>query len=231
MKKFKHLLTALLSLCIILTMLTPVNAYAAKKPKLNKTSITVTSEKPVQLKVLNSTSKWKWKSSNGKIADVNSYGYVSAVKVGTCKVTATCGKKKLTCKVTVKQTDAENIYEISQWLCESMWNKGLCDLRDYYSTGRDSCGNKMNVDNTVKQFNKEYKKVDKYNKIINQLKGNKYKNLKTNWKKTITEMEKLHDQVNEIDWSQCPKDDEAFDTTQFQSYFNDLYELMCDLSY
>lgn len=229
MKKINYTLASILAICFILIAISPSNIYAAKKPRLNKASITITSEDSIQLKVLNSTANWKWKSSNNKIADVNSFGYINAVNPGTCKITATSGNKKLTCKVTVKQSDSEAIFEISQWLCEKIWNKGLCDLRDYYSTGSDSCGHKMDVNKTITNFNKEYKKLSKYNKTITNLKGNKYKSLKIKWKRTIKELQSLHTQVNQIDWSKCPTDDNAFNTDTFDKYFNDLYDLMCSL--
>ena len=44
----------------------------------------------------------KWKSSNSKIASVNSAGKVTGRKAGRAKITATVNKKKYTCTVTVK---------------------------------------------------------------------------------------------------------------------------------
>jgi hypothetical protein len=49
------------------------------------------------------TDKLKWSSSNKKIAKVSSTGEITALSVGSAKITAKCGKKKAVCKVTVKQ--------------------------------------------------------------------------------------------------------------------------------
>ena len=43
----------------------------------------------------------KWSSSNNKVASVSQYGFVSGVGVGTATITATNGKIKGTCTVTV----------------------------------------------------------------------------------------------------------------------------------
>ena len=43
-----------------------------------------------------------WSTSNDKVATVNQEGLVSAVGAGTATITATCGGKSATCKVTVK---------------------------------------------------------------------------------------------------------------------------------
>lgn len=92
----------LFSLLLILAF--PVNASAAKA-KLNKTKVTITQGKTYTLKVKNTSKKFKWSSSNKKVATVNSKGKVRAVKAGTATITARCktnAKLKLTCKVTVK---------------------------------------------------------------------------------------------------------------------------------
>ncbi len=54
------------------------------------------------LRMLNSTGAPKFKTSNKKIATVDTAGVITAVKAGNCKVTATVGKHVYTCRVTVK---------------------------------------------------------------------------------------------------------------------------------
>ena len=51
---------------------------------------------------MNSTGAPKFKTSNKKIATVDTAGVITAVKAGNCKVTATVGKHVYTCRVTVK---------------------------------------------------------------------------------------------------------------------------------
>lgn len=228
---FNHIVACIIILSIVVALIPVNNVEAANKPRLNKTAVTVTSDKSIKLKVLNSSKKWKWKTSNKKIAIVDNRGNVYAVKPGTCTVTATYGKKKLKCKVTVKLTDKEMIYEASQWLCDEMWNKGLCDLGWYYKTKRDACGEKLDIEKTLRNFNKNYKKITKYNNGINSLKGSKYKTLKTKWNKIMIELERLHEQVNQIDWSKCPYDDEKFDNQEFSDELNDIYYYMLEFVY
>ena len=97
-------LTATL-LAMGLLALSPSNAYATAKkaPKLSATSKTALKGKTFTLKVKNiGKSKVKWTSSNKKVATVSKAGKVTAKKAGTATITAKVGKKKLTCKVTVK---------------------------------------------------------------------------------------------------------------------------------
>jgi uncharacterized protein YjdB len=84
------------------------------KEQLNRTSIvlfinksktglvSMTTRGTATIRVCNSTAAPKFKSSDKKIATIDSSGKVQAVKAGKCKMTVTVGSKKYTCKVTVK---------------------------------------------------------------------------------------------------------------------------------
>lgn len=69
--------------------------------KISKSSVSITKGSTYTLKMQNTSKKAKWKTSNSKIATVNSKGKVTAKKAGKVTITATIGKKKYTCKVTV----------------------------------------------------------------------------------------------------------------------------------
>ena len=80
---------------------------AAKKVSLSNKKLTVTKGKSKTLKVKNTKKKVKWKILSGKkYISLKKKGKVAVSvkgkKKGTAKVQATVGKKKLTCKVTVK---------------------------------------------------------------------------------------------------------------------------------
>ena len=74
--------------------------------KVAKKSLQLKKGKSYQLKVtvkpVNTTDKLSFKSSNTKIVTVSSKGKLKAKKKGKATVTITSGKKKVTCKVTVK---------------------------------------------------------------------------------------------------------------------------------
>lgn len=72
-----------------------------KKLKLNKKKETVLISYSKKLKVNDTSRKATWKSSNPKVAAVDSEGNVTGKKAGTATITATVGKRKLKCKVTV----------------------------------------------------------------------------------------------------------------------------------
>ena len=74
--------------------------------KADKKSLQLKKGKSYQLKVtvkpINTTDKLSFKSSNTKIVTVSSKGKLKAKKKGKATITITSGKKKVTCKVTVK---------------------------------------------------------------------------------------------------------------------------------
>lgn len=81
-----------------------VTAQAAKKktPAISAKKKTVYYKSTSTLKIKNYKGKVKWTTSNKKIAKVSSKGVVTGVAPGKCTITATAGKKKYKCTVTVK---------------------------------------------------------------------------------------------------------------------------------
>ena len=100
MKRFKKASIIFLMFMLLSVIAMPVSASAAK---LNKTSISLNVGKTYTLKATGTKGKITWTSSNKSVATVSSKGAVKAKKKGTAVITAKYGKKKLTCKVTVKQ--------------------------------------------------------------------------------------------------------------------------------
>lgn len=90
-----------------------VNRVKTSKITLNIKKVILEKGKTKKLKATvspkNTDDKVKWKSSNKKIATVTSKGKVKAKNLGIAKITATAGKKKATCKVTV------NTIYINRW--------------------------------------------------------------------------------------------------------------------
>ena len=111
MKKSRRIVTRLLSWLLVMTLVctgVPISVNAAKKPKLNKTSVKLKVGKTVKLKVKNNKKKVKWSSANKKIATVNNKGLVKAKKKGKTRIIAKIKKKKLICKVTVQANNTGN---------------------------------------------------------------------------------------------------------------------------
>lgn len=82
-------------------------AKKATKVTLNKKKATLKVKKTLALKATmkpsSSTDTLKWTSSNKKVAKVDKFGTVTAVKKGKATITVkTSGGKKATCKITVK---------------------------------------------------------------------------------------------------------------------------------
>ncbi len=116
MKKAFRILAAIMSFALMLTCVQvnpqSVSAATAKVTKitLDKTKATLYVKQSTTLKVKKVTpgkasKSVTWKSSNPKVATVNSKGKVTAKKAGSVTITATSKsnkKVKATCKVTVK---------------------------------------------------------------------------------------------------------------------------------
>lgn len=83
--------------------LTVVKYFTEDTIKLNKKVMTVKAGKSKNLYLSGTCGKTKWKSSNPRIATVNSKGKVTGKKAGSCKVTVTMKNKQYTCKVVVKK--------------------------------------------------------------------------------------------------------------------------------
>lgn len=79
-----------------------------KTPKLNSGNFTLNVGKTKKLAMQNTTGKVTWKSSNTKVATVDSNGNVKAVAAGTAKITATVDGKDYTITVTVKNPNSGN---------------------------------------------------------------------------------------------------------------------------
>lgn len=79
--------------------------YACKvtvvNPRLNKKKITVYNSRSFRLKVTGGKGRIRWKSGNKKVATVSKKGTVTALKGGTCTITAVRNGITLKCKVTV----------------------------------------------------------------------------------------------------------------------------------
>lgn len=74
-------------------------------PMLRWTSYQDNRGKTFKNKVLYNNGKVKWKSSNSKVAKVNSKGKVTLINVGKCTITAKVAGKTLKCKVKVWRYD------------------------------------------------------------------------------------------------------------------------------
>ena len=98
----KRILCIIMSLVLLFTVV-PVSAKA--KPRMNKKTVYMSTADKVKLKVLNNKKKVKWTSSNKKVARVSKKGTVTPRWFGKTTITAKFGKKKLKCKVYVKEED------------------------------------------------------------------------------------------------------------------------------
>ena len=90
-------------LLVLLLFVTAMPQQAEAAVRISKTSVSVNVNQTVTLKVTGTKAKVTWKSSNKKVATVNSNGVVKGVKKGTATIKAKVSNKTLKCKVKVKK--------------------------------------------------------------------------------------------------------------------------------
>lgn len=77
-------------------------------PRISNSNISLYRVKTAQLKMLNTKQKYRWSSSNTKVATVSSAGKISGKSAGTAYVSArSASGKTFKCKVTVKNTPSK----------------------------------------------------------------------------------------------------------------------------
>jgi len=100
MKKIKKFL-------LIITVLALFMAFSMTSTaavKISRKSITLVKGQTAVLKISGAKEKVKWSSSKKSVAAVTPTGKIVAKKKGTAKIIAKIGRKKYTCKVTVKDS-------------------------------------------------------------------------------------------------------------------------------
>lgn len=105
MKRFYRFLCIVITAAMMLS-LCGLTVSAASKPKLNKTSASMTVGSTLNLSVSGTSSKVKWTTSDKSVCTVSSKGKVTAKSAGSAKICAKAGKYKLYCKITVSASDS-----------------------------------------------------------------------------------------------------------------------------
>ena len=115
---------------VVFTNLNATSVVQAASVKINKTKKTIEVGNKYTLKITGTSKKVKWKSSNKKVATVNSKGKVTAKKAGKTTITAKVGNKKLKCKITVKKA---SVLKVGKHTLK--YGKYECDYKDSIGGG------------------------------------------------------------------------------------------------
>ena len=91
----------LLMLFCAMNIFTFTSGAATKKIQLNKTKVSTTVDRVVQLRLKNANGTVTWKSSDRSVATVSKSGKVLALSKGTCKISAKYKGKTYRCTVKV----------------------------------------------------------------------------------------------------------------------------------
>lgn len=172
----KYTVLFAISLLLMLSF-TKVKAQAADDRKISisvsKVTMYVGDYYLIELNNVLTEEKVTWKSSDKKIATVNSGGMITAVKAGKTTITGTCNGKKYKCTVTVKKKTAASqttyrgadMVESGDYVfytdTTGMWQdaNGKTDRNAYgynlagrlYRVNKDGTGRKLMVDDLVRR--------------------------------------------------------------------------------
>lgn len=216
--------------CLVssLVLLSAVPVHANQDIKLNKTFVTLPAKNTYTLKVNGTKKKAKWSSSKKKIAAVNKDGKITAKKSGTTYITAKVNGKKIKCKVSVRSNKSitNKLWDAYDWQCEDIWNNGYCDIYHYIEDGTDSCRSKLNIDKTISDLNKNYKKRNSWNKFVYSVQGKHYSKFKKTWEKLDAETVRLKN-ILDKNGTPTPKSNYYF---PYQKYSNYIWKLFDNVS-
>lgn len=108
MKRIRQLVLFITAIFILLPVI-PIKAKPA--PKLNRTTVNMSTVDTVNLKVLNTDKKVIWASSNKKIAKVNNKGKVTPRWFGTATISAKVDNITLKCTINILTEDVWSLYD------------------------------------------------------------------------------------------------------------------------
>ena len=85
--------------------------------------------------------------------------------------------------------------EIRNWYVKEIWNNGIIDFSWYISGGTSSTGEEIDIDFSLRSFNKEIEKLYEYNEYIRGLSEKYYEDIKYTWDKTYVEILKINEWI------------------------------------
>jgi len=123
-------------------------------------------------------------------------------------------------------TPEEQIREIRNWYIKGIWNDGIIDISHYLYDGKSGTGGDIDIEFTIRNYNKSISMLDEYNQYIEGLNSKEYEDVKYAWNKIYGEIVKINNwiQNNEI---QANYKGERFSTdllTQYFDYFDDIID-------
>lgn len=149
MKYFKNLYRTL-ALVLVLALAWPLLLPAgnslmvaqAASLKLSSTKFAIGAGSTKNLSVTGTKSKITWTSNKKDVATVSKTGVVTAKKAGAATITATVNKKKLTCKVTVFETQEVTSCGLTyvipkEWTTKVLADQGTVQNVAVYPDGAD----------------------------------------------------------------------------------------------
>ena len=129
MRKKKHIVAGICILTILLTKF-PVQAQAVTV-KINKQSATLFPGKTITLKVVGTSKKVTWSSSNKAVAKVSVSGKVTAVKKGNATIKAEVSGKIYRCKVKVSKQSKKSALKCYKKILDGLYSNVINNSFSY----------------------------------------------------------------------------------------------------
>ena len=149
---------ALLLMLSVMIMILALPMTASAKVSISKKSLSLKVGQTATLKVSGTKKKVKWSSNKKAIATVNQKGKITAKKAGKAVITAKIGKKKYTCKVTIKKAP-----KASSSVSSKKWTSAeLFTLDSYLKSAMNAVDYAQDHCKTQSIYNSSMNKVTPY---------------------------------------------------------------------
>ena len=96
----------------------------------------------------------------------------------------------------ISKDHIENLYSFAT----DLWNDCICNFSWYFSYRTDACGKEMDPDYILEKYDKLMKRAEKWDKVVKSFKGEKYQNLKKDWKEMYNEAKKIKKKLDNTDF-------------------------------
>lgn len=177
-----------------------------------KTAKEIYTTKTIKISCVKISNKWYIDKVNDDLADVFLSNFVSTGN----EISKSFDSNSSSSSGSQSKSPKDKLSEISDFMTTDIWNKGLCDISSYITTGKSATGDSLDIDFTLQQLDDAMKKKADYDSYIAKLDNSKYSKIKGIWTKLSAETDSLYKTVKGK--KPVANGDTPLDTGKFEQY-------------